>query len=103
MANKKEYAFVLDCNGKQLDPTTIQNAWILIRKHRAKLVSKYPMVIMLNKEVIDENTDEIRCGIDDGGLHVGIALVQKCQTKNKVLFKGVIEQRDDVKKLKTNA
>lgn len=46
------------------------------------------MVIQLNKEVPDEEIckDEIRCGIDDGGLHVGIALVQKCQTQNKVLL-----------------
>ena len=95
------YAFVLDAKGKQLAPTKEQKAWYLIRKKRATLVSKYPMVIQLNKEIPDEEIckDEIRCGIDDGGLHVGIALVQKCQTKNKVLFKGTIEQRKDVKHL----
>ena len=95
------YAFVLDANGKQLAPTKEQKAWYLIRKKRATLVSKYPMIIQLNKEIPDDEicTDEIRCGIDDGGLHVGVALVQKCQTKNKVLFKGVIEQRNDVKHL----
>lgn len=78
------YAFVLDADGKQLAPTKEQKAWFLIRKKRAALVSKYPMVIQLNKEVPDEEIckDEIRCGIDDGGLHVGIALVQKCQTQN---------------------
>ena len=43
--------------------------------------------------------DEVCSGIDDGGLHVGVALVQKCQTRNKVVFKGVIEQRNDVKHL----
>ena len=95
------YAFVLDANGKQLAPTKEQKAWYLIRKKRATLVSKYPMVIQLNKEVPNDEicTDEIRCGIDDGGLHVGVALVQKCQTKNKVLFKGTVEQRNDVNKL----
>lgn len=95
------YAFVLDANGKQLAPTKEQKAWYLIRKKRAILVSKYPMVIQLNKEIPNDEicTDEIRCGIDDGGLHVGVALVQKCQTKNKVLFKGIIEQRNDVKHL----
>ena len=95
------YAFVLDANGKQLAPTKENKAWFLIRKKRATLVSKYPMVIQLNKEIPDEEIckDEIRCGIDDGSKHVGIALVQKCQTKNKVLFKGTIEQRDDVKHL----
>lgn len=95
------YVFVLDANGKHLSPTKEQKAWFFIRKKRATLVSKYPMVIQLNKEIPDDKIckDEIRCGIDDGGLHTGIALVQKCQTKSKVLFKGVIEQRNDVKHL----
>ena len=95
------YVFVLDANGKHLSPTKEQKAWFFIRKKRATLVSKYPMVIQLNKEIPDDKIckDEIRCGIDDGGLHTGIALVQKCLTKNKVLFKGVIEQRNDVKHL----
>ena len=89
------YSFVLDVNGKPLAPTKEQKAWFLIRKKRAALVSKYPMVIQLMKEIPENEIcqDEIRCGIDDGGLHVGIALVQKCKTKNKVVFKGTIEQR----------
>lgn len=101
MTKTQEYAFVLDGNGKQLSPTKAVKAWYLIRKKRATLVSKYPMVIQLNREIPDEGIckDEIRCGIDDGGLHTGIALVQKCQTKNRVLFKGTIEQRNDVKHL----
>lgn len=94
----KEYSFVLDANDVKLDPTIVQNAWRLIRQKKAKLVSKFPMVIQLNKVVENPNKDEIRCGIDDGAVHVGIALVQKCKTKNKVLFKGTIEQRKDVKK-----
>ena len=95
------YVFVLDADGKRLAPTKEQKAWYLIRKKRAVLVNKYPMVIRLNKTVLENEIcqDEVRLGIDDGGLHVGIALVQKCQTKNKVLFKGTIEQRNDVKHL----
>lgn len=75
MTQQKEYAFVVDAVGNPLSPTTIQKAWILIRKNKATLKNKYPMVIQLFKEIIMKNTDEIRCGIDDGGLHVGIALV----------------------------
>ena len=45
------YSFVLDANGKQLAPTKEQKAWFLIRKKRAALVSKYPMVIQLMKEI----------------------------------------------------
>lgn len=95
------YAFVLDADGRKLSPTKENKAWFLIRKNRATLVSKYPIVIQLKKSIPDDDVckDEIHCGIDDGGLHVGIAIVQKCQTKNKVLFKGTIEQRKDVKRL----
>ncbi|MBU5478472.1 RRXRR domain-containing protein [Eubacterium sp. MSJ-13] len=45
------YAFVLDADKNQLAPTKEQKAWFLIRKKRATLVSKYPMVIQLNKTV----------------------------------------------------
>lgn len=96
----KEYAFVLDADGKQLSPMRTEKAWCKIRHNQVKLINKYPMVVQLYKIVPKDEIckDEVRCGIDDGGLHVGIALVQKCQTKNKVLLKGTIEQRNDVKK-----
>ena len=95
------YCFVLDGDGKPLSPTKETKGWYMIRKGKATLVSKYPMTIKLNRTIPNEEIckDEIRCGIDDGGLYTGIALVQKCQTKNKVLFKGTIEQRNDVKHL----
>lgn len=94
------YAFVIDAEGKPLAPMREQKAWYLVRKNKASLYSKYPLVVQLHR-VIDTKDickDEIRCGIDDGGLHVGIALVQKGMKINKVLFKGTIEQRKDVKK-----
>lgn len=95
------YCFVLDADGKPLAPTKEAKAWFMIRKGKARLVSKYPMGIQLNRVIPQDNVckDEISCGIDDGGLHVGVALIQKCQTRNKVLFKGTIEQRNDVKHL----
>lgn len=59
------------------------------------------MVIQLEKEVEPDEDDESHmvCGIDDGSIHVGFAIVQKCPTKNKVVFKGTMEQRRDVKHL----
>ena len=58
------------------------------------------MVIQLKKEIeSDQKESHMVCGIDDGSSHVGIAIVQKCLTKNKVVFKGTIEQRQDVKHL----
>lgn len=96
-----EYCFVVDKNNRPLAPTKVNKGWYLIRKGRAKLKSKYPMVIQLEKEIESDDEDEshIVCGIDDGSSHVGVAIVQKCLTKNKVVFKGTIEQRQDVKHL----
>ena len=96
-----DFCFVVDINNKPLAPTKVNKGWFLIRKQRAELVSKYPMVIRLKKEVKDDPEDEsyFVCGIDDGSKHVGIAVVQKCKTKNKVVFKGTIALRQDVKKL----
>ena len=90
-----EYSFVLDINDKKLAPCNINKAWYLIRKNKAILVQKIPMVIKLKREVKETNI-EIICGIDDGSKRVGIALVQKCKTKNKPVFKGTIELRQDV-------
>lgn len=101
MENRIEYCFVVDKNNRPLTPTKVNKGWYLVRKSRAKLKSKYPMVIQLEKEVKSDEDDEshIVCGIDDGSAHVGLAIVQKCPTKNKVVFKGTIEQRQDVKHL----
>lgn len=98
--NKKEYSFVIDKKGRKLAPCNTNKAWILIRKKKAILLQKYPMAIQLNYEIeINDEDTEIICGIDDGSKHVGIALVQKCKTYNKPIFKGTIELRQDVKGL----
>ena len=59
MPSFKEYAFVLDTNGQQLDPTQVNNAWRLVRQRKAKLISKFPMVIQLNKVVDNPNSDRV--------------------------------------------
>ena len=101
--NNNQYSFVIDSKGNKISPCKINKAWYLIRKGKAIQIKKYPMVIQLKREVKskENNKDksEFICGIDDGSAHVGIAIVQKCKTKNKVIFKGTIEQRQDVKSL----
>lgn len=96
-----EYCFVLDSSGKRLSPTKKEKGWYLIRKNRAIQINKIPMVIQLFKEVTAEEVDQtaIVLGIDDGSKHTGVGLVQKCKTKNKPVFKGTIEHRQDVKHL----
>lgn len=94
-------SFVIDGDGKPLSPTKEVKAWYMIRKGKAKLVSKYPMTIQLVRVIPEEEIcdDEVRLGIDDGSRYVGVAIVQKGKRYNKVLMKGTIEQRNDVKKL----
>ena len=87
MENKIEYCFVVDKNNRPLAPTKINKGWYLIRKGRAILKSKYPMVIQLIKEVeTDKDESCMVCGIDDGSSYVGITIVQKRPNKNKVVF-----------------
>ncbi|MCM3764859.1 RNA-guided endonuclease IscB [Neobacillus niacini] len=93
------YCFVLDAQGNKLSPTRENRAWYLIRKRKATLKNKFPMVIQLEKEIPVEEIDStlVKLGVDDGSKQVGIALVQECKTKNKPVFKGTIEPRTDVK------
>ena len=51
MENIIEYCFVVDKNNRPLAPTKVNKGWYLIRKGRAKLKSKYPMVIQLEKKL----------------------------------------------------
>ena len=93
------YCFVLDEKGRKLSPTNENKGWYLIRKEKAKLIHKFPMVIQLSKEVPEEEIDQTptHFNIDDGSKFTGIALVQEGRTKNKPVFKGTIEHRTDVK------
>ena len=99
MSNKR-FAFVVDIKRKKLAPTPEGNAWYLIRKGKAKLLQKAPMVIQLQREIPDDEIDDSDyvIGIDDGSKHVGIAVVQNCETKDKTIFKGTTKLRDDVSK-----
>lgn len=97
----KEFCFVIDKAGNKLDPTSKNKGWYLIRKGKAKQINKFPMVIQLNKEIKFDNInkDSKFLGIDDGSKFTGLAIIQNCKTKNKPLFKGTIEHRQNVKHL----
>lgn len=93
----KELCYVVDINDNPLSPTNYNNGWKLLRQNKAKLVSRLPFVIKLLKEV-KLDTNEVILGIDTGAVYTGVALVEKCKTKNKILFKGTINHPQDVKK-----
>ena len=48
-----EYSFVIDVGGRKLAPTNTNKVWILIRKQKAILITKYPMIIQLEREIKD--------------------------------------------------
>ena len=97
-ATNKEYCFVLDSDRKPLAPTSVNRGWFLIRKKRARLVERFPLVIQLFK-VVENPQCNVVFGIDDGSVHTGVAIVQKGETRSKCVFKGTLEHRQDVKSL----
>lgn len=54
----KEYVFVIDSRGERLSPALKNRAWYLIRKGRAVLKGRYPMLIQLLKAVDREDIDK---------------------------------------------
>jgi 5-methylcytosine-specific restriction endonuclease McrA len=94
-----EFCFVIDNAGNQLSPTKVGKGWYMIRKGKAIQINRYPMVIQINKTVKEIDSSNFVLGIDDGSKYTGIAIIQECQTKNKPVFKGIIEHRQDVKYL----
>ena len=94
----KELCYVMDINDNPLSPTNYNNGWKLLRQNKANLVSRMPFIVKLNKVVENISTNEVILGIDTGSKYTGVALVEKCKTKNKALFKGTINHPQDVKK-----
>lgn len=92
-----EYSFVVDLSGNRLSPCNKNKAYYLIRKNKAKMLNRFPMVIQLQKIVKDDaNKVKNHLGIDDGSKNVGLGIIQKCSSKTKPIFKGTIELRQDV-------
>ena len=100
MKDNQQYAFVLDSRGIALSPTKSEKAWYKVRHGKARLVSQFPLTIQLNYEKDNTDNSNFHVGLDTGET-TGIAIVQKCETKNKVVFKGEIRHRKDVSKKMT--
>lgn len=75
-------------------PTTPRKARKLIEKNKAKIISYEPFTIQL-LYATGETKQPVSIGIDLGAKHVGVAI----QSENKVISKGEIELRDDIKNL----
>ena len=75
-------------------PTTPKKARKLLKENKAKIISYEPFIIQL-LYATGETKQPVSIGIDLGTKHIGLAI----QSENKVIAKGEIELRDDVKSL----
>ena len=84
--------FVINKQGKPLMPCKPSKARKLLKENKAKIVGYKPFTIQL---IYGSSgyTQETNIGIDLGAKHIGVAI----QSQNKVIAKGTIELRNDVK------
>lgn len=86
--------FVKNLRNESLMPCTERKARILLKSNKAKIVGYKPFTIQL-LYATGETKQAINLGVDNGSKNVGIAVT----TENKVLIKGTIELRQDIKEL----
>ena len=86
--------FVKNIRGESLMPCSPRKARLLLRERKAKIINYTPFTIQLTYAT-GETVQEVSVGIDLGTKHTGIAVT----SENKVLAKGEVEVRQDVKKL----
>lgn len=73
-------------------PCTQRKARLLLKEGKAKIYKYNPFTIQLTIPT-GESKQDCHVGIDTGAKHIGIAIT----SENKVLFKGEVELRQDVK------
>ena len=84
--------FVLNMRGEPLMPCSQRKARLLLKSNKAVIYKYNPFTIQLTYAT-GEAKQECRIGIDTGSKHIGIAIT----SEDKVLFKGEVELRQDVK------
>ena len=83
---------VINMRGDPLMPCTQKKARILLKEGKAVIYKYDPFTIQLTYAT-GETKQDCHIGIDTGSKHIGMAIT----SENKVLFKGEIELRQDVK------
>lgn len=86
--------FIKNLKKQNLMPCSQRKARLLLKQNKAKIYSYNPFTIQLLYPT-GETTQQCNLGIDSGAKHIGIAIV----SNNKVLVKGEIELRNDIKEL----
>lgn len=82
----------MNMRGDPLMPCTQKKARILLKEGKAVIYKYDPFAIQLTYAT-GETKQDCHIGIDTGSKHIGMAIT----SENKVLFKGEIELRQDVK------
>lgn len=78
--------------GEPLMPCTQRKARLLLKENKATIYKYNPFTIKLNYAT-GEAKQDCHIGVDTGSKHIGLAVT----SKDKVLFKGEVELRQDVK------
>ncbi|MCP1124509.1 RNA-guided endonuclease IscB [Bacillus sp. 3103sda1] len=84
--------FVENVRGEPLMPCSHRKARLLLKQGKAKIIGYTPFTIQL-QYATGEVVQPVTIGVDSGAKHIGIAIT----TEDKVLAKGTIELRQDVK------
>jgi hypothetical protein len=93
--NYKRYfmkVYVKSKQGNWLMPTYPAKARFLLKQGKATVIQRTPFAIQLTEETT-EYTQEIIVGIDDGGIHVGVA----CVANNESIYQEEVQLRTDIK------
>lgn len=86
--------FVINKDGDPLMPCKPQRARLLLKNKKAEISNYKPFTIKLLQKT-SNYTQDLTVGVDLGSRHIGLAI----SSKTKVLAKGEIELRQDVKTL----
>jgi len=89
--------FVKNLRNQSLMPCTQRKARLLLKESKAKIINYSPFIIQL-LIATGETVQDVKMGVDSGAKFIGIAIV----SNNKVLIKGTIELRSDIKELLEN-
>ena len=92
MLTQRMKVYVKSNNGKWLMPTNPANTRRLLKQGKARVIQRTPFAIQLLYETT-EYVQPVTVGIDDGGIHVGIAAV----SGDKVLYQEELSLRTDIK------
>ncbi|WP_440603534.1 RNA-guided endonuclease IscB [Bacillus sp. GB_SG_008] len=84
--------FVKNLRGEPLMPCNPRKARLLLKQEKAKIVEYTPFTIQL-QYATGETVQPVTIGVDSGAKYVGVAIT----TKERVLAKGTIALRQDIK------